>query len=83
MVVACASRWCRLDAERRAGSSRQRRRGRWVILGAVAVQLHADHVFRGVHGRIHAAVGGRLAGELDRQPRGGREPRPGAMGWVR
>jgi hypothetical protein len=59
----------RLDAGRRAGSSR--RRG--VLLGPLALQLHADRVVGGIHGGIHAALGRCVAGELDRQPRGGRQ----------
>jgi len=70
-VVACTGGLRRRPhAGRRAGSSR--RRG--LLLRALALQLHADRVVGGVHGRLHAALRGGLAGELDRQPRGGREP---------
>lgn len=72
-VVACTGPpRGRLDAERRAGSSRRRRRRG--LLEADAVRLHEDHVVGGVHGRVQPAVGGRVAGELDRQPRRGWEP---------
>jgi hypothetical protein len=73
-LVACTAEFgARLDAGRRAGPSR--RRG--VLLGPFALQLHADRVVGGIHGGLHAALGERVAGELDRQPRGGWQQRPG------
>jgi len=67
-AVACTGEFPdRTHAGRRAGSSR--RRG--FLLGKVALQLHEDRVVGGVHGRLHAALGGGVAGELHGQPRGG------------